>query len=550
MLLLAGAVWGVAFLSGRLVCCLGPLSRQLRPPGVLRVCEGIGLSAWSLFTLAVGLLGGLRQPLDLRGGRRADCGGLRSASLATGRSPARARTGESRRHRRAPAPVRLWRPRWWWLAVPFVLVIVGGALLPPVDFDVLEYHLQVPREWVQSGRIAFLPHNVYGNMPLGAETLAALTMALSPGELGWWWGALAGKLVMAGFAPLAAVLLVAAGRRFASPQAGIVAALIYLSTPWIVLVSVNGLNEGVIAYYLLAAAYAAKLWLDAQQTDPAAARGYVWLAGWMAGSAVACKYTSVVFVVMPLLVLVAVVSRRGGLVRAVLAFVLAVTCACGLWLAKNGVQTGNPVYPLLAQCVRRPHAHAGERRAVPAGAPSAGRCGGTSLLAATGLGVAAAVAGRQPLAQPADRFPSRRSIVLRRRTLRQAAFWLLGLLYVVAAWWLCTHRLERFLVPAWPLLALAAGIGATWSVRAYGEARCGRWWRWAWPPTSRGRFPAPGKQQLLGEARTAARRSAPDDRVDGPSVSQRTCAARSAGTAGGRCRRLQSAGPVPVQHMF
>ncbi len=161
-----------------------------------------------------------------------------------------------------------WQPRVWWLAVPFVLVIAGGALLPPIDFDVLEYHLQVPREWVQNGRITFLPHNVYGNMPLGAEALVALTMALSPGEQGWWWGRSAGKLVMALFAPLAAVLLVSAGRRCASSEAGILAALLYLSTPWIVMVSVNGLNEGVIAFYVLAAAYAAKLWLDHRQTDP------------------------------------------------------------------------------------------------------------------------------------------------------------------------------------------------------------------------------------------------------------------------------------------
>ena len=319
------------------------------------------------------------------------------------------------------------------------------------------------REWVQSGRIAFLPHNVYGNMPLGAETLAALTMALWPGQLGWWWGALAGKLVMAGFTLLAAVLLVAAGRRFASPQAGIVAALVYLSTPWIVLVSVSGLNEGVIAYYLLAAAYAAKLWLDAQQTDPAAARGYLWLAGWMAGSAVSCKYTSVVFVVLPLLVLVTVASRRERFgYRAALAFVLAVTCACGLWLAKSWWQTGNPVYPLLAHVLdgrtRTPEKDAQFRQAhrVPVDAEGR-RYSPQQAWQALRLLLGGSL-WHSPLVIPLAAL-----VVLRRRTLREAMFWLLGILYVVAAWWLCTHRLERFLVPAWPLLALAAGIGATWS---------------------------------------------------------------------------------------
>ena len=136
-------------------------------------------------------------------------------------------------NRRSPGTQSLVDGRsWWWLAVPFVLVIVGGALLPPIDFDVLEYHLQVPREWVQSGRITFLPHNVYGNMPLGAETLAALTMALSPGELGWWWGALGGQagdgaLRTAGGGAAACRWDVGSARR----EAGILAAMIYCRLP-------------------------------------------------------------------------------------------------------------------------------------------------------------------------------------------------------------------------------------------------------------------------------------------------------------------------------
>ena len=61
---------------------------------------------------------------------------------------------------------------WLWLGVPFVLMIVLAAMLPPLDFDVREYHLQVPKEFFLQGRITFLPHNVYGNMPMGAECSA------------------------------------------------------------------------------------------------------------------------------------------------------------------------------------------------------------------------------------------------------------------------------------------------------------------------------------------------------------------------------------------
>jgi hypothetical protein len=42
--------------------------------------------------------------------------------------------------------------------------------------------------------------------------------------------------------------------------------------------------------------------------------------------------------------------------------------------------------------------------------------------------------------------------------------------YVIAAWWLLTHRIDRFWLPALPLLCLAAGLGVCWSPQ--------KSWRW------------------------------------------------------------------------
>ena len=41
--------------------------------------------------------------------------------------------------------------------------------------------------------------------------------------------------------------------------------------------------------------------------------------------------------------------------------------------------------------------------------------------------------------------------------------------FVFCTWWLLTHRIDRFWVPVLPVVALLAGIGATWSTA--------RWWR-------------------------------------------------------------------------
>ena len=98
-------------------------------------------------------------------------------------------------------------------------------------------------------------------MPLGAEMLSLLAMTVA-GD--WWWGGLVGKTVIAAFTPLCALGLFAAGRRFYSTGAGVVAALVYISIPWLtstafmpnVNVTSSGLIEGASACYLFLALYA------------------------------------------------------------------------------------------------------------------------------------------------------------------------------------------------------------------------------------------------------------------------------------------------------
>ena len=185
-----------------------------------------------------------------------------------------------------------WLTRWGlWMGLPFLALILLGGVLPPWDFDVREYHLQVPKEWYQDGRVTFLPHNIYGNMPLGAEMHAATAMALW-GD--WWYGALVGKVIMGMFTPLAALGVLAAGRRFVSPTAGVVGAAICLSIPWLTKTAATGFNEGALAFYLLAAVYA--LMLATRDSRPS----WLLLAGLFVGAALSCKYTAALFVALPL----------------------------------------------------------------------------------------------------------------------------------------------------------------------------------------------------------------------------------------------------------
>jgi len=374
-------------------------------------------------------------------------------------------------------------------------VILGG-MLPPVEFDVREYHLQAPKEFYQMGRVAFLPHNVYANMPLGAEMLCLYAMMLTGN---WYLGALVGKTVIAGMMPLTAAAVFVAGVRLHSLSAGVVAALCYVSIPWMIQVSNLGLVEGATALYWMLALYAAMLAYGAGQPaavskhaepDGAAGRkatlGLVALSGYMAGAAAGCKYPALLFLVLPLLgwtVFVAagglrmvikllpnrdriqgnqpiachVSQSRGAPRRWLLPAVFLAACVAGggLWYAKNWVTTGNPTYPLLYGVfggrswdpatdarwnrVHRPHDFSPHRLLQD-----------TTRVLLTSPWISPLVV---PLAALA--------IVLRAHR-RLVTAVLLHVLWVLAAWWLLTHRIDRFWLPLLPELALLAGLGANW----------------------------------------------------------------------------------------
>lgn len=419
----------------------------------------LGLSAISTWVLLVGLAGGLR----LRWLLVAPLPAAALGAVVLWRRSAPAALP-------CPAPPRTWPgDRWLWLAAPLVLLLLASALLPPTDFDVREYHLQAPKEFFEAGRITFLPHNVYANMPLGTEMLSLLAM-VAVGD--WWRGALVGKLLTASFGVWGALGLLAAGRRWFSSGAGVVSALVYLSTPWILLVSTAGLVDAALAFYLLMAVHAYWLWrMPDGFRSPA-------LPGYLAGAAVAIKYPAVLFVVMPLAMGVVASGwkrsagrpdRIGRAARPLAVFLLTALLGCGLWLGKNWASTGNPTYPLLYSVfggshwdaetdarwnrVHRPHdfsPHALTTDLARLAWQSPWHSPVVVPLALLGLAASIPPLARRPGNKTAT------SLVV-----------LLG--YVLATWWLLTHRIDRFWLPAFPLAALLAGLGACWSD--------GRMWR-------------------------------------------------------------------------
>jgi hypothetical protein len=523
--LLAFAFAGSVGLS---VLLFGFRPRELGEIETCSLAGVLGLAALSLVTFVSTLVGALGQPgwsfvLTL----------VLLPFCLTALAAAMRRRFQTK-HPQSPPP----RPEFpvsLWLIVGLpatALALLLGAL-PPYEFDVLEYHFPVPKEWHAEG-MTRTEGNVYGAMPQGAEMFVLWGMD-SGGENGWWRGALVGKTILALFIPLASLLAASIAGRIAGRGAGLFAGWTALTVPWLWSVGTSGLVEHVWGVYFLAAAWTAfRTWFR-DATDPDAVvqepirdrtvpvaepvvdrlRSAVgewrlratpslrWaaLTGAFFGAACACKYPALPLIGAPLILFhvacFVIASRRekgvvsgsgesertraseasteegaagqashGTRMDSRLAVFVKATAIVGVvallfgggWYLKNAVLYGNPVFPLAttasgdagwreelqanwAKAHRVPGETAWERWSPVSFAGSAW----TWLMATSGVGpllslglVALALAKRPP-----------RPIWI--LLAMAGGFFLL--------FWLLTHRIERFFVPSYPLLAVAAGVG-------------------------------------------------------------------------------------------
>lgn len=445
----------------------------------LVLAAGLGLSAQSLIILLAGLSGQLSRTCIVL---PAVCCLPVWLWVRRGCAAAAAdRPAPLPRQAVVPLPGRLLAAG---ILLPFTGYLLLGALSPQTDFDVREYHLQGPREWFQQGQITFLRHNVYTSFPFLTEMFCLGGMVLD-GD--WKRGALSGQLVLGCFAPLTCLSVYCLARRLAGSVCGLLAAVIHLTTPWTLRISLIAYAEGGLTFFLAAAALCSLIaWQESGQSR--FCRRLLVITGLLAGSAMACKYTGLISVVIPAGLLAlwscwrgqrrdavtvsgsaaedgaapAVVPRLRQLAGYGVLFGMAALLAVGPWLVRNYRDTGNPVYPLAWGLFGgREWSDAMDARWKPAHAPPEHRL--TQIPQhvldvairndwTSGLLFALAV----PAALQWRRVPGLGP--------------LLGLLlWLFATWWALTHRIDRFWIPAIPLLSAAAALA--WQLSA------ARWWR-------------------------------------------------------------------------
>jgi len=306
----------------------------------------LGLGTTSLLVLLLGLIGVLQRSFWIGLlGLFMVLGIIRLRVLLTPAANANDIEGNDGRHGQSGAS------RWLWLIlVPFLILALLAAANAPgfiwaeegQGYDALEYHLGMPKEYLQAGRIAYAPHNVYANFPMNVEMLYLLAMIVHHNIYDM--GTTANMIhLMLGALSVFAVWV--AGREW-SPMAGQVSAIAMGTVGWLGYLSGLAYVEHGMLFFS-AVAVAALLRATSQSNN---SKSMKWLAlsGVCSGFACGCKYTAVGLIVLPIttaIVLFYAWSWHRPIARLAV-YSLGTTLAFAPWLVKNTIMTGNPVFPL------------------------------------------------------------------------------------------------------------------------------------------------------------------------------------------------------------
>lgn len=265
---------------------------------------------------------------------------LLAAAAAMGRRPIR----------ELPRELSSGTRNWWsrtpsgWRAAALAVTALAAialflqALLPPTDWDVLMYHLPVPKAFLDAGGLTVPIGNLHvafaGLLHMLYVPLLAFGSPSAP------------ALLSAACALLLAAATAVLADRFVGNRTSALALLLLWSTTVILLVSATARVDVALAFLLVLSTHAALAACESERTAE-----WLLLAGVTAGAAVAVKLTAALFAIaLTPLVVWSVWQRSRGVVRGlplVLCFGVPLLLVAAPWLIKNGVLLGAPFYPVI-----------------------------------------------------------------------------------------------------------------------------------------------------------------------------------------------------------
>jgi len=224
-------------------------------------------------------------------------------------------------------------------------VLIIQAVAPPSDWDSLMYHLQIPRHFLQEGRIYVPQDNLHvayvGLVHMLYLPLLALGSSTGPVVL---------SVLMALLLGLAVFSLAS---RFFSTTTASVSLITLWATTGILLVAITPRVDVSLALFLFLAQYALLIVLS----EPSR-RSYFFLAAFLLGSAVGVKYSALAYALAlaPLVLWIAYKSANNlrESPKPLVLFGALVAVAAMPWIAKNFLLLGAPLYPFFSDSIMPP----------------------------------------------------------------------------------------------------------------------------------------------------------------------------------------------------
>ncbi len=250
-------------------------------------------------------------------------------------------------------------------AVPVAILLIAATFPPGTlwrseahGYDVLEYHLEMPREYALNNSIAPVGHNVYSFLPANVEMLYLLLMQFAKTVLGndravaYIWGAFPAQFCHALLMLMTAgvIALIPLGSRekpWLQATGRAVAVLVFLGIPWTIVTGSLAYNEGgMLLFGTLALGVALN-----------GGNGAELLAGIFLGLAIGCKMTAGVFFALPVALIFAVRGvTDAARWKALMWAVLAAVAIYAPWALRAAVFSGgNPVFPVVASTLGADH---------------------------------------------------------------------------------------------------------------------------------------------------------------------------------------------------
>ncbi len=356
-LLIVSGIFLIAYVIGSLLLPSRINDRDNTSPiGLMPLFSmGLGAGVIALSVLCIGLIVGFYRILFIALYCAGVLGGFvylrhrRQLTLTTQRVDSNRVQKEANRHQGTP------RDYGWFFACLILslllLLYFFSSLTPPVSYDVLEYHLAAPQEWIREHSFKVLPHVMFSHLPLNMEMLYAFGMMIENVH-----DSMSPKLI--NFFFLLFVLICSgywAARAGLSRTWSLVVLIMLLSHLIILRVAVDAMNDLAVCLWCLLAIMAWYFWtVQTESTDL-----LLLLAGCFMGFAIGSKYTVIFLYLIPFVVLLIpgglYLKRRTngkiylvGIIRAYLLFLIPVFLTFLPWALKNMLINRNPFYPFLS----------------------------------------------------------------------------------------------------------------------------------------------------------------------------------------------------------